>query len=156
MPRATSSNGSGARGERARILLVAGVDPSGGAGLDVDVDTARGFGCEPIAIATAHTDQDDREVRALGAVDPGAWLAAATSELSAPLGALKFGLLPGREHVAAAALLANAIVLEETSYTGSATPTFGLHSDIVPHYLLHYGSDEIRRERARALERAAT
>ena len=41
---------------------------------------------------------------------------------------------------------ANAIVLEETSYTGSATPTFGLHSDIVPHYVLHYGSEEIRRE----------
>lgn len=39
---------------------------------------------------------------------------------------------------------ANAIVLEETSYTGSATPAFGVHSDIVAHYLLKYGSDEVR------------
>jgi len=40
---------------------------------------------------------------------------------------------------------ANAIVLEETSFTGSATPTFGLHSDIVAHYLLKYATDDIRR-----------
>jgi len=40
---------------------------------------------------------------------------------------------------------ANAIVLEETSYTGSATPTFGLHSDIVPHYLLKYANEDVRR-----------
>lgn len=40
---------------------------------------------------------------------------------------------------------ANAIVLEETSYTGSATPAFGVHSDIVAHYLLKYADDALRR-----------
>ncbi|MBI4693952.1 MAG: acyl-CoA dehydrogenase family protein [Gammaproteobacteria bacterium] len=40
---------------------------------------------------------------------------------------------------------ANAIVLEETSYTGSPTPAFGVHSDIVAHYLLKYAAEEIRR-----------
>lgn len=40
---------------------------------------------------------------------------------------------------------ANAIVLEETSYTGSATPAFGVHSDIVAHYLLKYACDDVRR-----------
>ena len=39
---------------------------------------------------------------------------------------------------------ANAIVLEETSYTGSATPAFGVHSDIVAHYLLKYAADALR------------
>lgn len=40
---------------------------------------------------------------------------------------------------------ANAIVLEETSYTGSATPAFGVHSDIVAHYLLKYATEDLRR-----------
>ena len=40
---------------------------------------------------------------------------------------------------------ANAIVLEETSYTGSATPAFGVHSDIVAHYLLKYATDAVRK-----------
>lgn len=40
---------------------------------------------------------------------------------------------------------ANTIVLEETSYTGSAAPTFGVHSDIVAHYLLKYAADDIRK-----------
>jgi long-chain-acyl-CoA dehydrogenase len=40
---------------------------------------------------------------------------------------------------------ANAIVLEETSFTGSPTPAFGVHSDIVAHYLLKYAVEEIRR-----------
>lgn len=39
---------------------------------------------------------------------------------------------------------ANAIVLEETSYTGSATPAFGVHSDIVAHYILNYASQSVR------------
>jgi len=43
--------------------------------------------------------------RSLGARDPGAWLAEARAELVAPPGALKFGLLPGAEHVRAAARL---------------------------------------------------
>lgn len=40
---------------------------------------------------------------------------------------------------------ANAIVLEETSYTGSATPAFGVHSDIVAHYILKYAHEDLRR-----------
>ncbi len=40
---------------------------------------------------------------------------------------------------------ANAIVLEETSYTGSATPAFGVHSDIVAHYLLKYAHEDVRQ-----------
>ena len=40
---------------------------------------------------------------------------------------------------------ANAIVLEETSFTGSAAPTFGVHSDIVAPYILHNGSEAQKR-----------
>ena len=39
----------------------------------------------------------------------------------------------------------NAIVLEETSFTGSSSPTFGVHSDIVAHYTLKYASEPVRR-----------
>ena len=39
----------------------------------------------------------------------------------------------------------NAIVLEETSFTGSSSPTFGVHSDIVAHYTLKYASEPMRR-----------
>ena len=40
----------------------------------------------------------------------------------------------------------NAIVLEETSFTGSSSPTFGVHSDIVAHYRLKYGTPEVREK----------
>lgn len=38
----------------------------------------------------------------------------------------------------------NAIVLEETSFTGSSSPTFGVHSDIVAHYVLKYATPALR------------
>jgi alkylation response protein AidB-like acyl-CoA dehydrogenase len=41
-------------------------------------------------------------------------------------------------------LRANAIVFEETSSTGSATPAFGAHSDIVAHYILNYMHEAVR------------
>ncbi|WP_423141339.1 acyl-CoA dehydrogenase family protein [Parablastomonas sp. CN1-191] len=40
----------------------------------------------------------------------------------------------------------NAIVDEESAYTGGATTGFSLHSDIVADYIVHYGSDEQKRE----------
>ncbi len=39
----------------------------------------------------------------------------------------------------------NAIVLEETSFTGSSSPTFGVHSDIVAHYILKHAQPEAKR-----------
>ncbi len=91
-------------------MAVGGVDPSGGAGLTVDrvAIEATGLGCE--AFVTANTDQDDGQVRSLGAREGASWLAEceAAARDQAPV-ALKFGLLPGRWALEAAAHLVDGL-----------------------------------------------
>lgn len=84
-----------------RLLVVAGRDPSGGAGVDADRDALDSLDLEVSYVVTAETDQDDGEVRSAGAVSPDVWLAEARGVL--PASAIKFGLLPGVEAVRAAA-----------------------------------------------------
>ena len=86
------------------VLVVAGHDSSGHAGLDADLDAARAAQCEATCVATARTRQDEHGVQALGQREPRDWLAEARAGLPA-MNALKFGLLPGADHVAAAAEL---------------------------------------------------
>jgi hydroxymethylpyrimidine/phosphomethylpyrimidine kinase len=88
------------------VLVVAGRDPTGGAGVDADREALSAFGCEAATVLTALTDQDGERFYALGARDPRAWLAEARAELHDAPAALKTGLLPGAAHVAAAARLA--------------------------------------------------
>ncbi|MDF1836296.1 MAG: bifunctional hydroxymethylpyrimidine kinase/phosphomethylpyrimidine kinase [Planctomycetota bacterium] len=80
------------------VMAVGGVDPSGGAGLHVDriAIEAAGLRCE--TFVTAQTDQDDREVRQLGARPGSDWSAECElrASIQMPVG-LKFGLLPGRD-----------------------------------------------------------
>ncbi len=83
-----------------RLLVVAGHDP-GGAGIAADRSALAGLPLEARFVVSAWTEQDDRGVRALGARDARTWLSEARAEL--PVAALKFGLLPGREDVRAAA-----------------------------------------------------
>jgi acyl-CoA dehydrogenase len=40
----------------------------------------------------------------------------------------------------------NAIILEETAFAGTTGPAFGVHNDIVAHYIHNYGSDSVKRE----------
>ncbi len=89
----------------ARILVVAGHDPSGGAGVDADRAAAAHFGVEAECVVTAWTDQDGERVRS---VEPRAaldWLEEARYALAAPIGALKSGLLPNAAAVRALATL---------------------------------------------------
>lgn len=100
------TNSTGPR--RARVLIVAGHDSSGGAGVDADRASLRRLPIEAVCVVTAYTDQDDRSVRALGARPVAEWSAEVHAALAEPeseleFGALKFGLLPGAEHVRAAA-----------------------------------------------------
>lgn len=88
------------------VLVVAGRDPTHGAGVDADREALAHFGCETRAVVTALTEQDGVHVFSLGARDPSLWLAEARAELRAAPAALKLGLLPGAAHVAAAARLA--------------------------------------------------
>ncbi|MEM7519367.1 MAG: bifunctional hydroxymethylpyrimidine kinase/phosphomethylpyrimidine kinase [Planctomycetota bacterium] len=91
-----------------RILVVAGHDPSGGAGVMVDLEAARALEVDVDAVITADTDQDRAQVRSIGARDPQGWLAEARQRIAkrSPQ-ALKFGLLPGSAHLRAAATLVN-------------------------------------------------
>ena len=50
------------------VLVVAGLDPSGGAGLVADVRVCEQHGARPLAVATALTEQTTVEVRAANAV----------------------------------------------------------------------------------------
>jgi hydroxymethylpyrimidine/phosphomethylpyrimidine kinase len=52
-----------APGPRPGLLIVAGLDPSGGAGLIADVRIADRLGCRPIGVATSLTEQSTRGVQ---------------------------------------------------------------------------------------------
>jgi hydroxymethylpyrimidine/phosphomethylpyrimidine kinase len=88
-------------GERTRVLIVSGRDPSG-AGIDADLAAASEPWIEAIPIVTAETDQDASGVRSIGARDPRAWLEEARFAARTGVDAIKFGLLPGSDHVRAA------------------------------------------------------
>jgi hydroxymethylpyrimidine/phosphomethylpyrimidine kinase len=88
------------------LLVVAGDDPSGGAGLRIDAATAQDFGFEVHGVLSARTDQDASEVRAVGAVAVDEWFPAARAALEEDPIALKFGLLPSAAALRAAAELA--------------------------------------------------
>lgn len=47
------------------ILFVGGHDPSGGAGLQADIETAAAFDCQACSLVTCLTTQDSRDVQAL-------------------------------------------------------------------------------------------
>ncbi len=95
---------------RRRILVLAGHDPTGGAGVDADREAALAHGVDAHCVVTAETDQDGRQVFAIRPRDPEEWLAEARAWLrSEGLGdrtVIKTGLLPGADHVHAVAQLA--------------------------------------------------
>jgi hydroxymethylpyrimidine/phosphomethylpyrimidine kinase len=95
----------------ARILVVAGHDPTGGAGVDADRAAARRFGVEAECVVTAWTDQDGTRVRSVEPRAAADWLEEARYALAAPIGALKSGLLPS-----AAAVRALATLLDEIAH----------------------------------------
>jgi hydroxymethylpyrimidine/phosphomethylpyrimidine kinase len=53
---------------RPSVLVVAGLDPSGGAGLVADVRVCEQLGCRPVGVATALTEQSTIDVRAVNPV----------------------------------------------------------------------------------------
>lgn len=77
-----------------RVLVLAGLDPSGGAGLLADVASVLAGGAEPLGCATALTIQTTRAVRGWAPVDPEvlrAQLVALVEE--EPIHAVKLGML---------------------------------------------------------------
>jgi len=78
----------------ARVLIVAGSDSSGGAGIQADLKTAQALGCYAMTAVTAVTAQDTRGVRAIHPVPPrivAAQIEACLSDIGAD--AIKIGML---------------------------------------------------------------
>lgn len=82
------------------LLLVAGLDPSGGAGILADTRVAERRGCRPVGVVTGLTDQDTTGVRAPN-VAPADVIEAQLRALLADveLAAVKVGML-GSERIA--------------------------------------------------------
>ena len=86
------------------VLLVGGVDSSGGAGLDADRDAALAFECASHEVASAMTDQDLFEVHRVE--ERMMWAPEAEAHLDGgELAVMKFGLLPGIASIVEAARL---------------------------------------------------
>ncbi|GAC1623972.1 MAG: hydroxymethylpyrimidine/phosphomethylpyrimidine kinase [Nevskia sp.] len=56
--------------ERPRVLCLSGHDPSGGAGLQADIETLSAHGVHALGLVTALTVQDSRDVARVIAIDP--------------------------------------------------------------------------------------
>lgn len=85
---------------RPNVLVVAGLDPSGGAGLVADVRVCEQHDCRPLAVATALTEQSTAEVRAanpVAATIVGDQLRLVLTDVE--LAAVKIGML-GSEQIA--------------------------------------------------------
>src|ERR1043166_3503525 len=79
---------------RPRVLCISGHDPSGGAGIQADIETCAALGAHALSVISAHTVQDTRNVARVSPVAP-ILLAAQISALvdDAPPHAAKIGLL---------------------------------------------------------------
>lgn len=86
------------------VLVFAGTDPSGGAGLQADILTLSSMGCHPLSVVTAITIQDTMGVDDLQPVDA-EWVAdqARCVLEDGPVSVFKIGLLGSVEAVAAIA-----------------------------------------------------
>jgi len=84
------------------VLVVAGHDSSGGAGVDADCEAIAELGLDARVVVTADTLQDEHAVHAVRPRAPREWLARATELLDEAPGAVKLGLLPDGAAVRAA------------------------------------------------------
>lgn len=91
------------------VLLISGLDPSGGAGLIADVRVVDAHGMRPVGVATALTEQNTVGVRAVNPVPAstlGEQLAALLTDVE--IAAIKIGLVPTQK---AAQAIADALAL---------------------------------------------
>ncbi|MBM4200717.1 MAG: hydroxymethylpyrimidine/phosphomethylpyrimidine kinase, partial [Gammaproteobacteria bacterium] len=76
------------------VLCLSGHDPTGGAGIQADIETLFRLGCHPCTVVTALTEQDTVDVRAVHPQAPDAFMAQARTLIAdLPVSAVKIGLL---------------------------------------------------------------
>lgn len=80
---------------RPALLVFAGLDPTGGAGLQADIETIASLGGQALPVATATTVQDTRRVYGFTPADPALVLEQARTVLSdISVAGVKVGLVP--------------------------------------------------------------
>lgn len=91
------------------VAIIAGNDPSGGAGIAADIQAVSALGCHPAPTITALTVQDTRNAYRVEAADPELVVEQARAVFAdLPVRAVKLGLLPTAEiALAVAGLLAD-------------------------------------------------
>ncbi|MCJ8169825.1 bifunctional hydroxymethylpyrimidine kinase/phosphomethylpyrimidine kinase [Atopomonas sediminilitoris] len=79
---------------RAHVLCLSGHDPSGGAGIQADIEALASIGCHALPVITALTCQDTHNVAAVSPQDPD-WVERCVRTLAAdmPIHAIKLGML---------------------------------------------------------------
>ena len=88
----------------ARVLLLGGIDPGGGAGITADATVVSAHGLQPLPIAVVLTAQNRHRFREQFAIPEHQWRAALEAALGdGPVHAVKIGLLGSAEVVAAVA-----------------------------------------------------
>ena len=76
-------------------MVIAGNDPSGGAGIAADIQTISAFGCHPAPVISALTVQDTRDARRVVETDAELIVEQAAAVLAdMTVSAIKIGLLP--------------------------------------------------------------
>lgn len=113
------------------VLVFAGLDPTGGAGLQADVEALASMGCHAAPVATALTVQDTRDVKASYPVDALVLIEQARAVLEdLPIAACKVGLLASVAAVEAVhSILADypklPLVLDPVLASGAGAPLVG-------------------------------
>ncbi|MFZ4790410.1 MAG: bifunctional hydroxymethylpyrimidine kinase/phosphomethylpyrimidine kinase [Candidatus Competibacteraceae bacterium] len=84
------------------VMILAGNDPTGGAGIAADIETLISLGCRPAPVITALTVQDTHNVQELLPVEPEWVLAQARAVLAdLPVAAFKIGVMGSADNAVA-------------------------------------------------------
>jgi hydroxymethylpyrimidine/phosphomethylpyrimidine kinase len=84
------------------VMTIAGLDPSGGAGLSADIEAIASQGCHPAPVASCITVQDTVDVQGISPLSPELLIDQARTVLEdMPVHAVKLGLLPNIELITA-------------------------------------------------------
>lgn len=88
------------------VLVFSGNDPTGGAGIQADIETLSSLGCHPAPVITALTAQDTAGIKHYAPVEAGMVIAQARAVLEdMPVAAFKAGMLGSVENVTALAAI---------------------------------------------------
>jgi len=100
--------------QRPSVLVFAGADPSGGAGIQADIPAIASLGAHPLTAVTALTVQDNNRVHSVHPV-PEALLRMQAKALveSIPVAAVKFGIVANRANAEAIADIVRALKLRQ-------------------------------------------